>query len=155
MNYYDFCHDRTHFSVADYHNASDELQNKFKYYDQNTDRVIRNWDELSPKNERMLSLIYQYLQVFDNDEKIAVSQYKAAKDKANDVLDAYLDKHLFRKMDSKYPDTFPEGVSKEVFTEMVKQKSELLYNHVFHMEFVEKYFYWKLDNEIYVNFLDE
>lgn len=155
MNFYDRCYKMTHFSVADYQRTTEEQKKKFQYYDQNTIRVIPDWNDLSPKNESMLSLIHQYLQVFNNDEKLAVAEYKKAKIKARSQMDKYLEQHLYRKLDTSHPETFPEGVSTEEFTEMVKQKSELLYNHIFHMEFVEKHFYWKLENEVYINYLDE
>lgn len=154
MNYYERCQHMTHFSVSDYLGASEEVKQKFQFYDLNTMKSIPDWNNLSPLNENMLSLIHQYLQVFDYDEVKAVKAHNLAKQKASKVVDQYLEKHLFAKLDPKHPDTFPIGISAEEFERLLKDKARVLHDHIFHKEFVEKHFYWKLENELFVNYLD-
>ena len=78
-------------------------------------------------------------------KKKGVEEYKKANEKADKAVDAYLEKHMYPKLNEKCADTFPTGISQEKFTELLAKKANVLRSHIFHIEFVEQHLYWKLE----------
>lgn len=149
MKFYDRCDQMICLSLSTFLEMSVEKRKKYEYYDLNTDQLIKDWDNLSVSDEVELSVIHQYLQVFDYDVHKGIKTHRKAKQKASQVVDKYLDKHLNPKLDPKNPERFPEGISQKDYTELLRKHCELLEQHIFHCAFVEKHFYWKLENEIF------
>ena len=149
MKYHEYCESKLFMTVVDFNALDKAIQAKYEYYDIHTDHLIEDWNSVSVYDEKILSMIHQYLQVFDFDEKEAVLAFQNANIKAGKVVDDYLDKHLNPKLDSRNASTFPKGMCEDEFTKLMENHCRLLHLHVFHKEYVEKLFLWKLENEIY------